>query len=51
MYKCTIINIIFSITIQVQSASKESRSSGLERKVGGQVHLKLNKGSRPRANK
>ena len=31
--------------------SKESRSSGLERKVGGKFHLKLNIGSRPIANK
>ena len=30
---------------------KESRSSGLERKVGGKFHLKLNIGSRPIANK
>ena len=29
----------------------ESRSSGLERKVGGKFHLKLNIGSRPIANK
>ena len=30
---------------------KESRSSGLERKLGGKFHLKLNMGSRPIANK
>ena len=30
---------------------QESRSSGLERKVGGKFHLKLNIGSRPIANK
>ena len=29
----------------------ESRSSGLERKLGGKFHLKLNMGSRPIANK
>ena len=29
----------------------ESRSSGLERKVGGKFHLKLNIGSRPIGNK
>ena len=29
----------------------ESRSSGLERKVGGKFHLKLNMGSKPIANK
>ena len=29
----------------------ESRSSGVERKVGGKFHLKLNMGSRPIANK
>ena len=28
-------------------AFEESRSSGLERKVGGKFHLKLNTGSRP----
>ena len=32
-------------------SSKESRSSGLERKVGGKFHLKLNIGLRPIANK
>ena len=30
---------------------QESRSSGLERKLGGKFHLKLNIGSRPIANK
>ena len=29
----------------------ESRSSGLERKLGGKFHLKLNMGSKPIANK
>ena len=31
--------------------SRESRSSGLERKMGGKFHLKLNSGSRPIVNK
>ncbi len=31
--------------------AKESRSSRLERKLGGKLHLKLNIGSRPIANK
>ena len=31
--------------------SRESRSLGLERKMGGKFHLKLNIGSRPIANK
>ena len=36
---------------RVRYAFYESRSSGLERKVGGKFHLKLNIGSRPIANK
>ena len=36
---------------RARRTSKESRSSGLERKVGGKFHLKLNIGSRPIANK
>ena len=35
----------------VRPASSESRSSGLERKLGGKFHLKLNMGSKPIANK
>ena len=37
--------------LQVQHAFYESRSSGLERKLGGKFHLKLNMGSKPIANK
>ena len=37
--------------LHVQHTFYESRSSGLERKVGGKFHLKLNIGSRPIANK
>ena len=36
---------------RVRSAFQESRSSRLERKLGGKFHLKLNIGSRPIANK
>ena len=35
----------------VRCAFSESRSSELERKVGGKFHLKLNTGLRPIANK
>ena len=34
-----------------QCAFKESRSSGLERELGGRFHLKLNIASRPKENK
>ena len=37
--------------LHVQHMFYESRSSGLERKLGGKFHLKLNMGSRPIANK
>ena len=37
--------------LHVQHTIYESRSSGLERKLGGKFHLKLNIGSRPIANK
>ena len=37
--------------LHVQHAFYESRSSGLERKLGGKFHLKLNIGPRPIANK
>ena len=40
-----------SAALCVRYAFYESRSSGLERKVGGKFHLKLNIGSRPIANK
>ena len=36
---------------RVRHSFHESRSSGLERKLGGKFHLKLNIGSRPIANK
>ena len=36
---------------RVRCAFYESRSSGLERKLGGKFHLKLNMGSKPIANK
>ena len=36
---------------RVRSAFQESRSSRLERKLGGKFHLKLNIGLRPIANK
>ena len=39
------------VVLRVRLAFAESRSSGLERKVGGKFHLKLNIGSRPIANK
>ena len=37
--------------LRARRAFFESRSSGLERKVGGKFHLKLNMGSKPIANK
>ena len=37
--------------LRVQHSFHESRSSGLERKLGGKFHLKLNMGSKPIANK
>ena len=37
--------------LHVQHTIYESRSSGLERKLGGKFHLKLNMGSTPIANK
>ena len=40
-----------SLAHGVRGPFKESRSSGLERKLGGKFHLKLNIGSRPIANK
>ena len=40
-----------SAVICVRCAFSESRSSELERKVGGKFHLKLNIGLRPIANK
>ena len=36
---------------RARHALYESRSSGLERKLGGKFHLKLNIGSKPIANK
>ena len=35
----------------IRHAFQESRSSGLERKMGGRFHLKLNTSSSPIANK
>ena len=40
-----------SADLCVQHTFYESRSSGLERKLGGKFHLKLNMGSKPIANK
>ena len=40
-----------SAALCVRYAFSESRSSELERKVGGKFHLKLNNGLRPIANK
>ena len=40
-----------SLAHGVRGPFKESRSSGLERKLGGKFHLKLNIGSRPIADK
>jgi hypothetical protein len=42
---------VSSAVLCVRSAFSESRSSELERKVGGKFHLKLNIGLRPIANK
>ena len=39
------------MTIHVRFVDSESHSLGLERKVGGKFHLKLNMGSKPIANK
>ena len=40
-----------STALRVRRAFYESRSSELERKLGGKFHLKLNMGSKPIANK
>ena len=40
-----------SADLRARHTFYESRSSGLERKLGGKFHLKLNIGSRPIANK
>ena len=40
-----------SAVLHVRHTFYESRSSGLERKLGGKFHLKLNMGSKPIANK
>ena len=37
--------------LHVQHTFYESRASGVERKLGGKFHLKLNMGSKPIANK
>ena len=42
---------LLSVVLRVRCVFKESRSLGLERKLGGKLHLKLNIGSRPIANK
>jgi hypothetical protein len=42
---------VSSVVLCVRCAFSESRSSELERKVGGKFHLKLNIGLRPIANK
>jgi hypothetical protein len=42
---------VSSAVLCVRCAFSESRSSELERKVGGKFHLKLNIGLRPIANK
>ena len=39
------------VDLRARHVFYESRSSGLERKVGGKFHLKLNMGSKPIANK
>ena len=39
------------VVLRVRRIFYESRSSELERKLGGKFHLKLNIGSRPIANK
>ena len=40
-----------SAVLRARHTFYESRSSGLERKLGGKFHLKLNMGSKPIANK
>ena len=40
-----------SVVLCVRRTFCESRSSELERKLGGKFHLKLNMGSKPIANK
>ena len=40
-----------SVVLCLRRAFYESRSSELERKMGGKFHLKLNMGSKPIANK
>ncbi len=40
-----------SVVLRVRRIFYESRSSELERKLGGKFHLKLNMGSKPIANK
>ena len=40
-----------SAVLRVRRMLYESRSSELERKMGGKFHLKLNMGSKPIANK
>ena len=40
-----------SAALCARCMSRESRSLGLERKLGGKLHLKLNIGSRPIVNK
>ena len=42
---------LLSAALRARCIFKESRSLGLERKLGGKLHLKLNNGSRPIANK
>ena len=39
------------VDLRARHVFYESRSSGLERKLGGKFHLKLNMGSKPIANK
>ena len=39
------------VVLRVRRIFYESRSSELERKLGGKFHLKLNMGSKPIANK
>ena len=40
-----------SVVLRLRRMLYESRSSELERKMGGKFHLKLNMGSKPIANK
>ena len=42
---------LLSAVLCARCMFSESRSLGLERKLGGKLHLKLNIGSRPIANK